>query len=382
MRVLHVYRTYYPDAPGGLQEAIKQIALATGRSGVENRIFALSRRRRPDVVEREEGQVVRARCWLTVASCDIGGVSAWRTFGRLARWADILHFHFPWPYGDVLGFKREARGKIRLVTYHADVVGKGWLGWAYRPLMWRALEKADLIVATSEAYRSTSEVLGSARLKGRVEVVPLGIAEESYEADRRAAQDIDVTRRFGVVPNRYFLFVGVLRRYKGLEVLVEAARGTDVELVIAGEGPEGDRLRRTAAGMSNLRFVGQVSGPEKMALLMGCRAVVLPSHMRSEAFGMSLVEAAMCGRPMITCEIGTGTSFVNVDGVTGIVVQPGSVAQLRQAMARLARDRELAEAMGRAARERYEERFSGEPLGRAYSEIYRRLLDGGKPRSR
>ena len=101
--------------------------------------------------------------------------------------------------------------------------------------------------------------------------------------------------------------------------------------------PEGAalRARADAAGASRVRFAGQVSDAEKAALLANCRGFVLPSHLRSEAYGMVLVEAAIQRKPLVSCEIGTGTSFVNLDGETGFVVPPESVPALAAALCRL-----------------------------------------------
>jgi rhamnosyl/mannosyltransferase len=85
-------------------------------------------------------------------------------------------------------------------------------------------------------------------------------------------------------------------------------------------------------------FAGQVSDAKKVALLKRCRALVLPSHLRSEAYGMVLVEAAMYGRPLISCEIGTGTSYVNAHEETGFVVEPESSTALALAMNTLLND--------------------------------------------
>ena len=171
----------------------------------------------------------------------------------------------------------------------------------------------------------------------------------------------------------YFLFVGVLRYYKGLPTLIEAARQVKARIVIVGEGPEGPALKRLAreAGCANVEFTGRVSEAEKFRLLAGCRAFVLPSQQRSEAFGMALVEAAIFDRPLVCCEIGTGTSFVNADGETGFVVAPGDADALAGAMNRLLRDETLARRFGAAARRRYENLFSGEALGNAYAALYR-----------
>ena len=127
-------------------------------------------------------------------------------------------------------------------------------------------------------------------------------------------------------------------------------------------------------GASNVIFLGQVSDVEKMSLIAGCRALILPSHLRSEAYGMVLVEASIMGKPMISCEIGTGTSFINLDGETGIVIPPESEEKLAEAMQLLLKDAALAARMGGVARKRYEENFSGIVLGERYAKLFKELI--------
>lgn len=94
---------------------------------------------------------------------------------------------------------------------------------------------------------------------------------------------------------------------------------------------------------------------------------------------MVLVEAAMFGKPMVSCELGTGTSYVNADGETGFVVAPGDPAALVAAMKHLLHDDALALRMGDAARQRYRRLFSGEALGRDYTALYRKVAGHPAP---
>lgn len=371
--VLHVYRTYFPDPPGGLQEAIRQIALATGTEGVQNTIFTLTPQLDQVEIERPEARVVRARSWAAPASCDLGGPAAFARFARLARESDVIHYLFPWPFADVLhALVRPAAPAV--MTYVSDIVRQRTLGRLYAPLMWRTLRSMKIVVSNAPDYARGSAVLSHPDIRPKVRIVPLGIDEVSCPTE----EDVGVLERIGVCPTRpFFLFLGVLRYYKGLHYLIEAAAAVDADIVIAGSGPEAGRLHAQAVGcgLANVRFAGQVSEAEKLALLRRCHALVLPSHLRSEAFGMVLVEAAMHGRPLITCEIGTGTSFVNIDGETGLVAPPESPQALADAMNLLVRDQPLAEAMGRASRKRYETHFSGDVLGRAYADVFREALE-------
>lgn len=374
LKVLNVYRTYFPDPPGGLQEAIRQICLATGGNGIENTIFALSPNPNPREFPLPEGRVVRCRSWAAPASCDLGGPGAFAEFRGLARAADVVHYFFPWPFADLL-HALVCPDRPAVLTYISDIVRQRWLGAAYAPLMWRTLKSVNAIVANCPAYARTSPVLTDAAIRDKVTVIPLGIVESSYAAVRA---DEGIMLRLGLdATEPFFLFIGVLRYYKGLHTLIEAAASVKARIVIAGSGPEGAALKAQAdrLGAANVLFAGQVSDAEKAALLRACLALVLPSHLRSEAYGMVLVEAAMHGRPMVSCEIGTGTSFINVNGETGIVVPPENPAELAWAMNRLMEDTDLSQRFGRSARGRYEALFSGPALGKAYASLYRKTIE-------
>jgi rhamnosyl/mannosyltransferase len=83
----------------------------------------------------------------------------------------------------------------------------------------------------------------------------------------------------------------------------------------------------------------------------------------------------MCEKPMISCEIGTGTSFANLNNETGFVVPPKSPDALAKAMRRLIQDNNLTDKMGKAARSRYQQLFSGKALGIAYTNLYKKILN-------
>ena len=367
MRVLHAYRTYFPDTQGGVEETIRQICLNTRPRGVVSRVLALSPSAQPAMLEREEAEVHRVRRHAEVASCTMS-LAAPAAMRRLVRWADVVHYHFPWPFADMLHFGVGVQ-RPAVLTYHSDIVRQRLLEPVYRPLMKRFLGAMHRIVCTSPNYLASSPVL--ALIKDKVDVIPIGLTPSSYpdvDEDCLAA-----TRdRFG---SGFFLYVGVLRYYKSVHVLLDAMQDAPFRAVIAGEGPEGPALRRQAAGLGldNVTFAGRVSDETKVALLRLCRALVFPSAMRSEAFGVTLLEASMQGRPMISTEQGTGTSYVNLHATTGLVVAPGSPPALREAMDRLHVDPATARAMGAQARSRFDEEFTGARMGERYARVYRDL---------
>lgn len=369
-KILHVYRTYFPDPPGGVQEAIKQIAEATKIYGIESRIFTLSPSPIPQIIERSEGRVIRSRSWAAPASCDLGGLNALKRFREEVDWADLIQYHYPWPFADVLHLVTRV-GKPAVMTYHSDIVRQRILGSFYAPLMKHMLGSMRAVVATSPAYALTSNVLNSYVTPERLKTIPLGIADYHNSLVCSNAESAFLDRCF-VRDKPFVLALGAMRYYKGFHTLVEAALAINATVVIAGSGPEEHSLKQLAVdkGVKNIIFVGQISEEEKIYLLKNCSVFALPSHLRSEAFGMVLIEASMFSKPMVCCEIGSGTSYINLHNKTGLVVKPESPQNFSDAVNFLLSNKWLAVQMGLEARKRYEQLFSDVALGREYSKLY------------
>jgi lipopolysaccharide/colanic/teichoic acid biosynthesis glycosyltransferase len=156
-------------------------------------------------------------------------------------------------------------------------------------------------------------------------------------------------------------------------VLLEAVKGLDATTVIVGDGPSRVSLMAKAvdSGLGDrVRFMGDVSDAELLAWYHACDVFVLPSVTRQEAFGMVQLEAMLCGHPVISTELQTGTSWVNQHERTGIVVKPNNVSELRGALERLCGDRELRDQFGDAGRKRVIETFTAENMCQATVALY------------
>jgi glycosyltransferase involved in cell wall biosynthesis len=367
MRVLHFYKTSFPDTMGGVEQVINQIARGANRLGVKTDVLSLAPGRVPRTIEIDGYLAHRARLNFQVASTGLS-ISVFLRFAQLAKQADVIHYHFPWPLMDVVHFATRVK-KPTLVTYHSDIIRQKHLLKIYRPLKWKFLGSMDRIVATSPNYLSTSHVL--ARYPEKVSVIPIGIDKTTYPQPRSERLQF-WQEKFGP---KFFLFVGVLRYYKGLHILLEAVQGTDYPIIIVGAGSIEAELKAQAEqlGLRNIQFLGYLSDEDKVSLLVLCYAVLFPSHLRSEAFGISLLEGAMYGKPMISSEIGTGTTFINIAGETGLVVPPSDPVALRQAMRYLWEHPAQASEMGRRAEERYWKYFTAEQMVGKYVKLYHEL---------
>jgi rhamnosyl/mannosyltransferase len=370
LRVLHFFKTYFPDSYGGVEQFIYQLARGSARHGNEIDVLSLSSDVSDETHSLDNHTVHRVRKNFEIASTGVS-FSAFAKFASLARQADIVHYHYPWPFGDLVHFAAGV-SKPTVLTYHSDIVRQRRLLTLYRPLMRRFLGSVDRIVATSQNYLETSDVLRDYREK--TQVIPIGLDRSTYPESDPAR----LAKWREEIGERFFLFVGVLRYYKGLHILLDALHGTGYPLVIVGAGPIEAELRIHAArvGLTNIRFLGAVSDSDKVALLELSHAVLFPSHLRSEAFGISLLEGAMFGKPMISSEIGTGTSFVNIHGETGLVVPPNDPIALREALRILYEDPELAHQMGARAYQRYLKYFTADQMVDRYINLYTELISG------
>ncbi len=367
MRVLHFYKTYYPDTWGGIEQVIRQLCVGTARLGVTSEVLTLSRSG-PSEIEIEGHTVHRVPLDFEIASTGFS-FAAIRKLARLARKADVIHYHFPWPFMDLAHFMARI-DKPSVVTYHSDIVRQKNLLRVYGPLKRRFLENVSTVVATSPNYLASSAVLK--RFAHKTRTITYGLDKSIYPVPSEARKD----KWRAQCGERFFLFVGVLRYYKGLHILLDAMANVDYPVVIVGAGPIEQELKEHAQrlGLTHVQFIGAVDEEDKAALLELSYAMVFPSHLRSEAFGISLLEGAMFGKPMISSEIGTGTTYINIDNETGLVVAPDDSAALGAAMRTLWENPERAAEMGRRAEARYWQLFTAEKMAENYYALYRELV--------
>ncbi|MEH0742563.1 glycosyltransferase [Vibrio cholerae] len=365
MKVLHVYRTCYPETKGGLEQAIRYICKGSSEQGFQNTILTLGSKDKE--YDFEGSRIIVVKKDFEISSNGFS-LKLIKRFRQLSKDTDIIHYQYPWPTGDLLSLF--AHKKPSLVSYQSDIVKQKWLKKIYWPLEQHFLCKVDRIIASSPQYAKTSKNL--IQYKGKVEVIPLAIDESTYPQIDSNQLESWKTR----VGEEFFLFVGVLRYYKGLQFLLEAAKQNGLPVVIAGDGPERQRLEHyiSTHKLTNIKLVGFISEEDKVALHTLSKAFVFPSHLRSEAFGISLVEAQMFSKPIISADIGTGSSYVNIDGTTGITVPPADSQALAVAMDKINHDQDKAARYGLNARLRYEAEFTNQRYAKSYIELYKQLV--------
>jgi rhamnosyl/mannosyltransferase len=371
LRIVHVYKDYHPPTRGGIEQTIQTAANEQARQGHDVTVLVSAGGKRRSSHERLDGvSVVRVAEWARLLSSPICPGFP-RELGRSR--ADVWHLHWPNPLGEVSWLLRRPPGAL-VVSYHSDVVRQKLAQALYRPLARRLLERADLLLPTSDRYVEFSPFLRSFRERCRV--VPSGIDLAPFEGlDRNSAAAVQLRARYG---GPFVLFVGRLRYYKGVDILLRAMVEVNGRAVIVGDGPMRPGLEALHAELElgdRVRFTGTIDDSALALHLAAADVGVLPSTHPSEALGLALVEYLAAGIPAICTELGTGTTFVNQDGETGLVVPPGDHPALAAALRTLLADEGLRHRLGAAGRERARRVFSREAMVRGYLAAYREAIE-------
>jgi len=362
MKILHVYKDYYPVL-GGMENHIRMLAEFQARKGHKVTVLVTHPTHRTHVENLNNVRVIKAGRLSTVASTPISlSLPVLLSKER----PDIVHLHSPYPVGEL---SQLYFGKARnvVLTHHSDIIRQKGLLRFYRPFLERILSRADRIIVTSDKYMKSSPHLR--QFLHKCTVIPLGIDLSPFLHDS--------TRDAGIIREQYgsptILFVGKLRYYKGLQFLLEAMKHVPARLLVIGNGPMETEWKQLASALNipeKVSFLGEIGGEQLPSFYGAADIFVLPACERSEAFGLVQVEAMASSLPVISTELGTGTSFVNKDGETGLVVRPKDPASLKNAILYLLNNPGIRREMGTRGRQRAIEEFALETMADRVLNLY------------
>jgi len=366
MKIVHVYKDYYPVL-GGIENHVRMVAEEQARRGHDVTVLVTNRSLSGEVSEPNGVRLIKAGRFGTVASTPLSlSLAGW--LRRLP--CDMAHLHFPYPVGE-MAYLAVGKGRRMVITYHSDIVRQKDLLQVYAPFLRRILQRADRILPTNQRYVETSPYLQPVAAK--CTVVPLGIDLSRFAAADQSKVDA-IRQKHG---ESLLVFVGRLRYYKGLEYLIRAMANVPARLLVIGTGPMAKPWKALTAELGltkKVLFLGDIDDVDLPAYHYASRLFVLPSSQRSEAYGVSMLEGMACGLPAVSTELGTGTSYVNQNGETGIVVPPADSAALAAAINRLLADDALRAQYGAAARERAWGLFSLGAMVDRIMDVYNEVL--------
>ncbi|MET0151490.1 MAG: glycosyltransferase family 4 protein [Candidatus Binatia bacterium] len=297
------------------------------------------------------------------------------TVGRLMRLLatrsiDVVNVHFPDESFVYLAICRQLRGaRLPLVTsiHGADLFPDGRERPSYSPSIRAILASSDAIVAPSRSFLEDTRAIFPHHAQKLV-CIHNGIRVEELAA-------ATAPTRLG----RYLVSVAMHVEKKGLDTLIRAfarvaVADSGLKLRLAGDGPLGPMLADLAdeLGLSDrVEFLGRQSQAQVASLLKGAEIFVLPS--RAEPFGVSLLEAAACRKPIVASAVG-GIPEIIADGVGGLLVPPDDVDALSAAMLRLIERPEIGKAFGESAYQTVSTRFTGQAMGARYESLLSGLV--------
>ncbi|MBQ7026817.1 MAG: glycosyltransferase [Ruminococcus sp.] len=356
LRILEVNKAYYPHV-GGIETLVQQYSEELGQlDGVKVKTLVCRDGRGKTVRERINGvDLTRAGSMGTYFSCPLS-FSFIAEFRRMAKDADVVHIHLPFPLADAALLLSGFRGRV-VLSWHSDIVKQKKLMTFFRPLINRTLKRADAVLTATQGHIDGSDFLPRFRKKCRI--VPYGLTVEDYLRTNGGGFLSDKLSDKNAVK---VFFTGRLVYYKGVDVLLKAFRRINgCELFIAGTGELEVSLREYAKKHNleeKVHFLGFLPDDDLKAAYADCDIFVLPSVAKSEAFGIVQLEAMVCGKPVINTSLPSGVPFVSVHGKTGLTVPPSDAKALASAVNTLASDSLLREKYGKAASERVLNEFN------------------------
>ncbi len=374
MKVLHLGKF---DTLGGIERHVKTLArglVATGEVEIVNLVSSDSPR---GYEHTEYGyRTIAVPCHGIVASVAISPSLPFvaRRLHREHRF-DIVHLHFPDPLGHLtaLTLPRPIR---RVISWHSDIIRQRKALALYSPALRHFVQDVDGLIGATPQHLTVSAQMPPARPGQVRRVVPYGFDPGQMSwSERATAKKAELLSWAGGRP--VVFAVGRHVYYKGLDILLQAMAGVDALLIIGGTGPLTADLKRQAEA-SGLRdrvlFAGFIPDDDLIAYYAACDVFTMPSTDRSEAFGLVQLEAMYLGKPVVSTRLGTGVEFVNVEGETGLLVPPGDVAALENAIQHLLADPGLRRRLGAAGKARVASTFSMTQMVQGTLDAYRSVL--------
>jgi len=367
MRILQISKFYYPEL-GGIERIVQQIAEGISKDmGFEVGVLCCSRNAKGKV-EMING----VKIWRAKILCNFWGMPISFQFFNILKQLrtkfDLIDFHHPFPLGDLAIFLFLSR-KDLIVHYHSDIVRQKPLEIFVKPFIFNTLKKAKRIIVSNPNLAKTSPYLQKFREK--CIVVPFGVEIKKYQRPNLAK-----VREIKEKYKDFILFVGRLTYYKGVQYLIKAMRDVNANLVIIGEGKEKTKLKKLTKNLNlekKIFFLSYQKENDLINFYHASKIFVLPSIYKAEAFGIVLIEAMACKKPVVSTELGTGTSWVNINNQTGLVIPLKNEKALKRAIEFILNNKKIAEEMGEKAFLRIKNIFLEDKMIKEIKKLYQEV---------
>ena len=377
MKILQFGKFYPPDI-GGIETAIYNITEELNKRGIKCDVLCSNSKYeyKKEIIDRGSYKyiVYRTKSYGKIASTSITPQMIFKLKEIIDNY-DIIHLHHPDPMANFALFLVNPKKQKIVIHWHSDIIRQKFALKFYRPLLNWMLKKADVIIGSSTKYIEESEQLK--KFKNKCAPIPYGIKKENLKVDKEKIKEIK--KKF---ENKKIIFsLGRFIYYKGFEYLIESSKylPDDYIIVIGGDGELRKKYEKLIMNnnlLNKVFLIGKIPQTHLGSYYKACDLFCLPSIEKSEAFGLVIVEAMSFGKPVVATNIkGSGVSWVNQNGVTGLNVEPKNPKALADAIRFICENPEIYIKMSKNALKRFEEEFTIEKEILRILEIYNKLLE-------
>ncbi len=378
MRIAHITATF-PPYWGGTGNVAYYNAIELARRGHEVHVFTAKIQQNDDW---ESNEIFIHRLWTPIR---LGNAPF--TPGILVELAkfDLVHLHWPYIFGAELTWMSIRRSSIPfIITYHFDLrPDTKWIFGPYQKI-WGSIivRKARKIIAVTENHIRTSQIFPE--IKQRAEdiiEIPNGVDISKFSPNISG----DLVRSRYRIPLDAFviLFVGAMDKahaYKGVDCLIDLfakLNYPDAWLLLVGGGDLMSQYQSLASKLperisKRIVFTSSITHNQLPDYYAACDLFVLPSRL-PESFGMVLIEAMACEKPIIASD-SPGVRSIVTDGETGLLFSIGDSVGLFTAVCSLYTDPKLRDRMGRNGRQIVLQKYTWELAGQKLEALYQEVL--------
>lgn len=366
MKVVQLVK-YYDPCQGGMETVVKNIVEGV-IEGYENVDFTVySNNHNPifskSISKKNREIIVKEITPIYLKSQPLN--LRYPALKKLIKDNDVIHHHYPFPTMEftLLRYLKRIKEKKFIITWHANIKNSrwSWIERIYNPMIEKLLDRADAIIVTSPQLFEASTILQ--KYKHKITTISLSFDPKYLSASSRK---YPLERRFEL------LFVGKLRKYKGVEYLIKAIENLEVNLKIVGNGEELENLKTLVKDFNlnnKVSFFSDADDDQLAQFYKNSDLFVLPSINEAEAFGVVQLEAMANALPVINTKLKSGVPFVSLHNYSGITVNFADSKALKMAIEKIISNKELYESFSSNALERVKE-FSRQKMSNSYFEIY------------